>query len=243
MTNVDSIERSDADVDVTVDTNAGASAIASAATIGLAAACWVASIRLMHGMDMGVATRTGSFGFFVAMWVTMMAAMMLPGAAPAIARHVRARGTILAAPPFVGPYLGIWTLTGVAAFALDRPHGPLAAGVVVIAAGVYELTPIKRHYRRRCCESAGSGLEYGLCCVGSTIGLMAVLVALDVMSVFWMAVITVLASAQKLLPAKAAIDIPVALALVALGLATIVEPSLIPGLTPPMPPMSSMSTM
>jgi hypothetical protein len=56
------------------------------ATLGLAAACWVASARLMTGMDMGVATRLGSTGFFVAVWVVMMAAMMLPGAAPAVAR-------------------------------------------------------------------------------------------------------------------------------------------------------------
>jgi predicted ABC-type sugar transport system permease subunit len=53
------------------------------------------------------------------------------------------------------------------------------------------------------------------------------------MSLFWMAVVAVLACAQKLLPAKAAIDVPVALALIGLGLAIVIEPSLIPGLTPP----------
>jgi predicted metal-binding membrane protein len=59
-------------------------AIVLAGTLGLAAASWVLSIRLMSGMDMGVATEIGSFAFFVALWVTMMAAMMLPGAAPAV---------------------------------------------------------------------------------------------------------------------------------------------------------------
>ena len=54
-----------------------------AATLGLATACWAVAAWLMDGMDMGVATRPGSFGFFAAAWVTMMAAMMLPGAAPA----------------------------------------------------------------------------------------------------------------------------------------------------------------
>jgi predicted metal-binding membrane protein len=187
----------------------------------------------MTGMDMGVATRPGSFGFFAAAWVTMMAAMMLPGAAAAVAKHVRVHGTLRAAVLFTGAYLAIWALAGLVAYGLDRPHGPLAAGVVVIAAGAYELTPVKRHYRLRCRESAGSGLGFGLCCVGSSVGLMAMLVALDVMSLFWMAVIAVVACAQKLLPAKAAIDVPLALALIGLGLVIAIEPSLIPGLMPP----------
>ena len=56
-------------------------AAALLATLGLAAVCWVVAIRRMNGMDMGVATTLGSFGFFVGVWVTMMEAMMLPGAA------------------------------------------------------------------------------------------------------------------------------------------------------------------
>jgi predicted metal-binding membrane protein len=187
----------------------------------------------MDGMDMGVATRPGSSGFFAAAWVTMMAAMMLPGAAPAIARRARVSGTVRAAPPFAGSYLAIWALAGVVAYALDRPHGSLAAGAVVIAAGAYELTPVKRHFRRRCREDADSGLGFGLCCAGSSIGLMAMLVALDVMSLFWMSVVAVFACAQKLLPAKAAIDIPLALAIVGFGLVIVIAPSLVPGLTPP----------
>jgi predicted metal-binding membrane protein len=62
---------------------------------------------------------------------------------------------------------------------------------------------------------------------------MAMLVALDVMSLFWMSVVAVIACAQKLLPAKAAIDIPVALAIVGLGFVIVFAPSVIPGLTPP----------
>jgi predicted metal-binding membrane protein len=212
---------------------AAAPAIVLTATLGLAAACWAVAAWLMAGMDMGVATQPGSFGFFAAAWVTMMAAMMLPGAAPAVARHARVRGTVRAAAPFAGAYLAIWALAGVVAYALDRPHGPLAAGLVVIAAGAYELTPVKRHFRRRCREEAGSGLAYGLCCVGSSIGLMALLVALGVMSLLWMSIVAVLAFAQKLLPAKAAIDVPLALALIGLGLVIVISPALIPGLMPP----------
>jgi len=213
-------------------------AAVTAAMLVLAAACWAAAAWLMNGMDMGVQTRPGAFGFFAAAWVTMMAAMMLPGAVPAVARHTRMAGTVRAALLFTGSYLAIWALAGVAAYGLDRPHGSLAAGAVVIAAGVYELTPVKRHFRRRCREDAGSGLRFGLCCVGSTIGLMAMLVALDMMSLLWMAAVAVVACAQKLLPARAAIDVPLALALIGLGLVIVIAPALIPGLT-----TATMSTM
>jgi predicted metal-binding membrane protein len=205
-----------------------------AATLGLAAACWVVAVRQMNGMDMGVATRLGSFAFFVAVWAAMMAAMMLPGAAPAVLRRAQTGGGALAASMFIGSYLAVWTLVGVAVFALYRPHGSVAAGAITIAAGVYELTPLKRYFRWRCRESDRSGFEFGLCCVGSSIGLMLVLVALSVMSVTWMSVIAVFVLAQKLLPARAAIDVPLALAIVGLGVLILIAPSSVPGLTPPM---------
>jgi predicted metal-binding membrane protein len=123
-------------------------------------------------------------------------------------------------------------LVGVAVYALYRPHGSLAAGAVVIAAGVYELTPLKQHLRQRCRHSVDSGFEFALCCVGSSIGLMLLWVALGVMSVTWMAVIAVLVTAQKLLPANAAIDVPLALAIAGLGVLIVVAPSSVPGLTP-----------
>src|SRR5207245_8927879 len=102
------------------------------ATLGLAVASWVVAIRQMHGMDMGVATRLGSFAFFVALWVSMMAAMMLPGAAPAAIRRARASSRLRAVPLFVGSYLAVWTLVGVAVYVLYRPHGSFAAGAVAI---------------------------------------------------------------------------------------------------------------
>ena len=194
-----------------------ATAVALTMTLGLAAASWLVVVRQMSGMDMGVATRLGSFAFFVALWVSMMAAMMLPGAAPAVVRRVHAGG-VRAVPVFIGSYLAVWTLVGVAVYALYRPHGSFAAGAVVIAAGLYELTPLKKRFRRRCQESVGSGFEYGLCCVGASIGLMLMLVALSLMSITWMSAIAVLVLAQKVLPPKAAVDVPLALAVVGLGI-------------------------
>jgi predicted metal-binding membrane protein len=204
------------------------------ATLGLSAAAWIVTVTRMQGMNMGVATKLGSFAFFLALWVWMMAAMMLPGAAPAVARRARAAGAARAVPLFVGSYLAVWTLVGVAVFALYRPHGSLAAGAVVIAAGLYEFTPFKQRSRRRCRESVRSGFRFGAYCVGSSIGLMLVLVALSVMSVPWMSVIAAISIAQKLLPEKPAIDVPLGLALVALGLLIVIAPSAVPGLTPSM---------
>jgi predicted metal-binding membrane protein len=205
-----------------------------ASTLGLAAASWVVAVRQMDGMDMGVATRLGSFAFFVGLWVSMMAAMMLPGAAPAVVRWARANGGLLAVPLFSGSYLAVWTLVGLAVYALYQPHGPSVAGTLTIAAGVYELTPLKRHCRRRCRESVRSGFEFGLYCVGSSIGLMLMLVAVGVMSVTWMSVIAVLVLAQKLFPARAAVDLPLALAIIGFGVLIVIAPSSVPGLTPPM---------
>lgn len=196
-----------------------AAAAALATTLALAAACWVVSIRQMSGMDMGTATRLGSFAFFIALWVPMMAAMMLPGAVPAVLRRARASGRVRAVVLFVGSYLAIWAAVGTVVYAVYRPHGSVAAGALVIAAGLYEITPLKRRFRRQCWESSGSGsgIGFGLCCVGSSIGLMVMMVALGVMSVTWMAVIAVLVVAQKLWPPRAVIDVPLALAIVGLG--------------------------
>jgi predicted metal-binding membrane protein len=203
-------------------------------TLGLAAASWVVAVRQMHGMDMGVAGGLGSFGFFAALWVSMMAAMMLPGAAPAVVRLARTGGGVRAVPLFVGSYLSVWTLVGVGVYAVYRPHGALAAGAGVIAAGVYEFTPLKRHFRRRCRANVSSGFQFGFCCVGSSIGLMLMLVALGVMSLTWMSMITALVLAQKLLPANPAVDVPLALAIVGLGVLIVVAPALVPGLMPAM---------
>ena len=130
----------------------GTTAAALAAALGLAVASWVVAVRQMNGMDMGVATRLGSLAFFAALWVWMMAAMMLPGAAPAVVRRAHAGG-VRAVPLFVGTYLAVRALVGVAVYALYRPHGTIAAGAVVIAAGAYECTLLKRHFRRRCRDS------------------------------------------------------------------------------------------
>ncbi len=117
-------------------TKIAATAAALTATIGVAVASWVVAVWQMSSMDMGVATQLGSFVFFDAMWVSMMAAMMLPGAVPAVLRHAHAGGGARVVPLFVASYLAVWALVGAAVYALYRPHGSFAAGAIVIAAAV-----------------------------------------------------------------------------------------------------------
>ena len=211
-----------------------ATATVLTATLGLAAAAWVVAVRQMNGMDMGGTSTLGSFAFFVVLWASMMAAMMLPGATPAVLRRAQAGGSVSAVPLFVGSYLAVWTFVGVAVYALYRPHSSFVTGAVAIAAGLYEFTFVKDHFRRLCRESVRSGFEYGLYCVGSSIGLMLMQVALGVMNAVWMAVIAVIVLSQKLLPSKSAFDVPLALAIVGFGILVIIAPSSVPGLTPPM---------
>jgi predicted metal-binding membrane protein len=185
------------------------------ATLGLAAVAWIVALREMDGMDMGYTTDLGSAASFAGAWIPMMAAMMLPGAAPAAARVARAGGRT---SWFVAAYLAVWAALGVAVYILYAPHGALAAGAVTIAAGLYELTPLKRRCRELCREDTRSGVGFGVHCIGSSLGLMAMFVALGVMNIAWMVVVTAVVLAQKLLPPRAAIDVPLALAIVAVGL-------------------------
>ena len=160
----------------------------------------------------------------------MMVAMMVPGALPATARHActddHARGTAA----FAGAYLGVWALVSIVLYALYPQPSTAVTGSIVIAAGIYELTPVKQNFRRRCQMEMRSGLEFGSYCVGSSIGLMLVLVAVNMMSIPWMAAIAGVVLAQKLFRQKTAVDVTLALAIVALGVLIVVSPSAVPGL-------------
>jgi predicted metal-binding membrane protein len=110
-------------------------------------------------------------------------------------------------------------------YAVYRPHGTAAAGALTICVGLYELTPLKRACRRRC-RASRSGLGFGINCLGSSAGLMLLLLAVGVMSITWMCVVALVVLAQKLLPPRAIADVAVAVVLLA--------PSSVPGLVPSM---------
>jgi predicted metal-binding membrane protein len=126
-----------------------------------------------------------------------MAAMMLPGALPAIVRTARAGRAPLAAPRFAAAYAAVWFLAGLAIFAVYAPPGPAVAAAVVVAAVLYELTPLARACRRRCRAERRSGLRFAGWCIGSSLGLMAAFVVLDPMSLPLMCAAGAVALIQK----------------------------------------------
>ncbi len=167
-------------------------------------------------------------------WAAMMAAMMLPSVIPAVVAAARSGVRRRNLSCFVAAYLAVWALVSDVVYASARPHAVVAAAVLVIAAGLYELTPLKRYFRRRCRQRPRSGIEFGLCCAGSCIGLMLLPIAIDAMSVRWMTVAAAVAFVQKILPAKAVLDVPLALAIVGLGILIVVWPAAVPGFVPDM---------
>ena len=93
---------------------------------------------------------------------------------------------------------------------------------------------LKQHCRRCCRARTRSGFEFGFYCVGSSIGLMVMLVALGVMSITWMVVVAIIVLVQKVLPTNPAIDVPLAIAIAALGVVIVLAPAIVPGLATPM---------
>ncbi len=211
---------------------------------------WVVTIDRMWGMDDGPGTDLGGLGWYLGIWVTMTAAMMLPTAAPA-ARHVARRAASVPVLLFVAGYLAIWTIYGVLAYGIYRlvgsfdfgqlawdRSGPYVAGAVIAAAGLYELTPFKRASLRRCRSAQDgapfrSGLVHGVDCVGCSGALMAVLFVLGAMSIFWMVAVTIVIFAEKVLPAGPRLVTAVAVVLIVLGVWVAVAPGSVPGLTDP----------
>jgi predicted metal-binding membrane protein len=138
------------------------------ALAGLAVVCWWVTDRRMDGMAMGPTTDLGGLGFYVTVWVVMMAAMMFPSVWPVVGMYERIRVSRAEAPRsatalLVAGYLLTWTAWGLIAFGLIRASRALfgnflpwdgagrwvAAGVVA-AAAVYQLTPLKNACLTRC---------------------------------------------------------------------------------------------
>src|SRR5919197_2732849 len=93
----------------------------------LAAVAWLVTDDRMDGMDMGPGTDPGTLGFWVTAWVVMMAAMMFPSIAPMVLMYARIqegkRAKGASAPTgattiFVGGYLLVWSLAGLAGYAI-----------------------------------------------------------------------------------------------------------------------------
>jgi predicted metal-binding membrane protein len=235
----------------------------------VAAVGWWWTAGQMAGMDNGPWTGLGAFGWFLGVWVVMMAAMMFPSVAPTVALY--SRMTKQRAPwrplEFAAGYLVTWAAAGVAAFALgvtlDAVSGGLfawdrlgrwTAGATLVLAAVYQMTPLKDVCLGKCRSPLGfllgswregwsgalrMGAKNGAWCVGCCWALMASLFALGVMSIFWMAVVAGLIAVEKTVPWRAATWATAAV-LLALGVLVLTAPGAVPGLTTPMPHMTRM---
>jgi predicted metal-binding membrane protein len=145
--------------------------LVAAVLLAAALLTWILTVERMGGMDAGPGTDLGALGWFLGLWVTMMAAMMFPSAAPmamvvgrVAGERERGRlGAFASTTAFVAGYLAAWTAYGVAVYGVYRAvaaadpsvlawdrQGPLVAGAAVAAAGAYELTPLKRACLRHC---------------------------------------------------------------------------------------------
>jgi len=241
----------------------------TASLLGAALAAWAVAVQQMRGMDAGPGTDLGAFGWFIGIWLTMMAAMMLPSAAPAVLMFSRLRGGAHTSP-FVGGYLLAWTLYGAAGYAVFRgvrefapsfvawdARGPWVAGGALVAAGIYQLTPLKGACLRHCRSplhflvggrpgalgALRAGVGHGGYCVGCCSGLMLALFALGVMSLFWMGIVAAAILVEKALPSGDRLARLFGVLLLALGIWVASSAATVPGLTQPNEVRTEMETL
>lgn len=216
---------------------AGATAIGWLVLAHMGAGLTSVEAPVMAGMAMArPAALAPGYGLTLAMWVAMMTAMMAPAASPgtaaylALARRAHPeRNPLAATASFLGGYLGSWlgyaALGAAVQSALARallltPMGAIASGTlastVLIAAGAYQLTPLKRTCVTHCRSpllqimsgwrdgTIGAlrlGLTHGSWCVACCWALMALMFVVGVMNLAWMAAVSVFILAEKLVPA------------------------------------------
>jgi predicted metal-binding membrane protein len=229
----------------------------------LSGIAWWSTADRMRGMDDGPGTELGTLGWFLSVWLVMMAAMMFPSVAPTVVLYSRMTRERSAAAPlvFTSSYLLTWGAAGVVAFGISDAGGRVLgdvlvweragrwlAGGILLAAAAYELTPVKNACLSKCRSPLGflvgswrnglsgalaMGVRHGAWCVGCCWALMASLFALGVMSIAWMALVAAVIAVEKTLPWRRTATYGTALILVALALLLLVTPEAIPGLTIP----------
>ena len=192
----------------------------------LAGIGWWWTAEQMGGMDEGPWTGLGTAGWFLGVWVVMMAAMMFPSVAPmtlAFASVARSRGEgALPTIAFVLGYLLIWAAAGIVPLAANQALSHIwttpswlvrAEAAVILLAGIYQFTPLKARCLRACRSPLGfilnhdfgrgsasavrSGVSHGLYCLGCCWALMAVLAVLGLMNIAWMAVFAAVFFVEK----------------------------------------------
>lgn len=234
------------------------------ALLVVAGACWwwsaVTARGMSSGMDMSGAMASMSLAAFLVAWVAMMAAMMLPAILPVVRLYARAaaRGTVAPLAVFLGGYGAIWSAMGLPAFFIwKRLDHPLAdatptagriAGLVAVAAAVYQLSPLKAVCLRHCRSPLGFfmqhaknlhrptgalavGARHGLYCLGCCWMLMAVLVAFGTMQLAWMVGVALLIFVEKVTPIGEHVARVAGVAFLALGIVLLLHPATVGSLT------------
>ena len=234
-----------------------------AALLAFAVVGWSWTTDQMRGMDNGPWTDLGAFGWFITVWIVMMAAMMFPSVAPTVALYSRMTKQRSPISPllFTVGYLVAWAGAGLLVFALRSgidavderlltwDHaGRWIAGATLVVAAAYEFTPFKDVCLGKCRSPLGfllgswrdgpvgalrMGSEHGAWCVGCCWALMAALLALGIMSVAWMALVAGLIALEKTLPWQRLATNGTAAILLVLGALVLVAPTTIPGFTVP----------
>jgi predicted metal-binding membrane protein len=203
-----------------------------AALFAVAGVGWAWTAYAMRGMDAGPWTSLGGLGWFLGVWIVMMAAMMFPSVAPTVALYARVtkERSPLSPWPFAGGYLLTWAAAGLVAYAVGvtatkilgdtlawHGAGRELAGATLLVAAVYEVTPLKDVCLGKCRSPLGvllgswregrsgavrMGAKNGAWCVGCCWALMASLFAIGVMSVSWMAFVAGIIAVEKTVPGR-----------------------------------------
>ena len=214
------------------------------ALIGTTALAWVYLIIESVGMTAPSTEmvrlrtwETTDFALIFLMWAIMMIGMMMPSATPTtmmyagIARKAERQGTVVAPTMvFVSGYVALWTLFSalatMAQWGLDQAAllspmmvmtSPMIGATLLVAAGVYQASPIKlvclehcrspahflsRHWRPGITGAFRMGLEHGVFCVGCCWVLMGLLFVGGVMNLLWIAAIAIFVFAEKIIPVR-----------------------------------------
>jgi len=185
-----------------------------AVMLALFIASTAVTVALCRAMDCGMAWMPMPPATFLAMWIAMMVAMMLPSLAPVLSQRSH-RIT------FALGYFFIWTLCGIVAYFIGNA-GWFAPPILIVVAGVVQLTRWKRHHLE-CCRSCvddgwRGGIRYGTHCVLCCVTLIVALLVIGMMNLAAMAVITIAITIERLLPRPAFVATAIGIGLVTAGL-------------------------
>ena len=235
--------------------------ITYAVLVGVTVAAWLAMLRMpmgerdMTGMEMTMTPTLADGLTFIAAWAIMMAAMMLPSAMPMIGLYAAmqrdaptATATAAEVSAFTAVYVVLWAISGVPIYFASVALMAVAASTlayttagVLIAAGIFQLSPLKSVCLRHCRSPLGfilghwragwrggvtMGFAHALYCLGCCWALMIVLVVAGAMGLPWVLLIACVVAAEKILPRGEWVARTTGVVLALLGVAVAIEPGL-----------------